>query len=45
MRPELSLQEQKQLFFPALGEFSAPGTIGLIGCIRGIRVPLLNLDA
>jgi hypothetical protein len=30
---------KKKLFFPARKKFAAPGTIRLIRCIRGIRVP------
>jgi hypothetical protein len=32
-------------FWVARGELTAPGTIRPILCIRGIRVPPLNLDA
>jgi hypothetical protein len=36
---------KKGVLWGARGEFSARGTIRRIRCIRGIRVPPLNLDA
>ena len=39
------LQEQQAVLWVAREEFSAPGAIRPIRCMRRIRVPTVNLDA